>query len=201
MFCAAAIVFMMDASPSINADQWNLMIEGHARAVTSEQVLEVIERDGLAVRAAAFAEWEHPLLEWRVLRTRIEAAEWAADLLALERPDDSYTRIGHALTWATSELASAPCGDLQVIDLVTDGEPTGEAETATGTARDKAHEAGVRINALAVGRDGSLGEFLRDNAATPGGFVLQVDTFNEVGRALLRKVRMELGLAPGDFDG
>jgi len=195
--CGTALLFLLDASPSIERDQWALMVEGHARAVTSERVLDAVERDGLAVAVGAFAGTQEMLLEWRVLRTRIEAAEWAADLLQTHRTEDYGTRIGAALRWAGARLQQAPCGEWRVIDLVTDGEANSEPLDATAKARDALDEEGVRVNALAVGDDGSLGQFLVDNAVTPGGFVLQVATFQQVGRALVRKVSMEVGALVG----
>jgi uncharacterized protein YbjQ (UPF0145 family) len=55
----------------------------------------------------------------------------------------------------------------------------------------EAEARGVRINALGVGSDSAVA-WLRENAATAGGFVMQASDWHDVARALRGKITLEL---------
>lgn len=52
---------------------------------------------------------------------------------------------------------------------------------------------GVRINVIGVGSDGAA-DWLRDNAVTPGGFVMQIDAWEGFAIAIRRKVSLEVAV-------
>lgn len=188
MICAVALVLLLDASGSIGARDWQLQLDGHAAALESPEVQRVIERDGLAVSAWAFAEYVQGIEAWTVLRTQADARALAVRLRQAPRMLSGGTDIGQALRVATSALGAAPCGDSQVIDLVTDGEATPWPVEA---ARDEAAARGITINALAVGSPDAAA-WLRAHAVTPGGFVVEAAGWVEFATAMRRKLAMEV---------
>lgn len=101
------------------------------------------------------------------------------------------TDIGQALRVAISTMGTAPCGDAQVIDLVTDGEAPA---APTERARDEAAERGITINALAVG-SADAAAWLRAHTVTPGGFVVEAAGWGEFAAAMRRKMVLEVAQA------
>lgn len=186
MFCLVALVLLLDASGSIRDPDWETQVFGHAAALEAPQ----LTRAGpLAVTALAFSDGTTPLLTWRVLRTSEDAARAAQELRQAVRPYPGGTNIGGALQAGLRALEQAPCEpDQEVLDLVTDGEA---AEEPTQLARDAAVERGTRINALGVGSPDAA-TWLREHAVTPGGFVLQVNTWEQFSDAIRRKVTSEV---------
>lgn len=187
--CAVALVLLLDASGSIGASAWAAQVAGHASAVESPEVTRHIERGPIAVKAVAFADVNIPLTPWHVLRTRADAQGYALALRTSLRPMSGGTLIGHAIRDALRFLEAVPCdADERVIDLVSDGEA--DAREAS-PARDQAHAAGVRINALGVG-PASAAAWLREHAVTPGGFAMQVEDWDGFARAMVRKLSLEV---------
>lgn len=189
MICAVALVLLLDASGSIGASDWAAQLGGHAAALEAPEVTRAIERGPVAVGALAFAEGVAPLVGWAVLRDAAGARAYAAALRAAVRPFAGGTDIGGAIRAGVHALSGAPCQpEERVIDLVTDG----EADAAgTLAARDAAHAAGVRINALGIGPAGAA-EWLRAHAVTLGGFAMQVEDWSSFPRAILRKITLEV---------
>lgn len=187
--CAVALVLLMDASGSVRPDDWTMQMEGHAAAFEAQQITRVIEREPMAVTAMAFSDSAAPLVPWRVLRTAADAARFAAELRQAERPWSGGTNIGAAIMAGVEAFNDTPCAaEQRVVDIVTDGEA---AELPAQMARDQAELAGVRINALGVGND-TAAEWLRENAITQGGFAMHAESWADFGRAVLRKVTLEV---------
>ena len=190
MTCSTALVLLLDISGSINAAEWQQMRNGHAEAFRAPAITNIIQRDGLAVAAVQFDETPRTVIGWRVLRTSADAASYAATLDGMTREGAGSTWTGNAIEHALTLLDAAPCGENQVIDLVTDGPPNGG--TLVTEQRDIAWERGVRINALTV-RDGE--DWARGAAVTRGGFVIAVDGWDAFPAAIRRKLILEVGEA------
>lgn len=186
--CAVALVLLLDASASITPPDWRLQLEGHADAI--EAIGPTVQRgEPVAVAAFAFSELVQPLVRWRLIRTEADAREVAAELRQAPRGQMGGTEIPHALRVARNAMADAPCqAEQEVIDLVTDGEAHGPA---TARERDLAAAEGVRINALGVGSP-EAADWLRQHAVTPGGFVMQVERWEDFARAIRRKIALEV---------
>jgi len=192
--CAAALVLLLDASASILAAEWRLQAQGHAAAFEDPAVHRtIISGEGIAVTALAFSDDSSGMVGWRILREAADAEAFAAALRAAPRGASAGTDVGGALLSALEALSAAPCeAEQEVIDLVTDGEAN---ELRTRQARAAAEARGVRINALGVGSD-EAADWLRENAATPGGFVMQAPDWAGFAAAIRRKVTLELAGNP-----
>lgn len=196
MICEIALVLMMDSSASLENHEWQQQVRATAAAVRSEDVIQAIERsNGVAIMAAAFADDPFKLMEWRVLRTRGDAEEFAAGLLAHSvRPwqAGSGTRIDRAISFGVNEMEASPCSEIdqQVIDVSTDGESN---ELMTAAARDAAEGRGVRVNAIGVGARLDV-DMLRRSVPTSTGFLIEAANWAEYPALFRRKIVMELTL-------
>jgi hypothetical protein len=188
--CAAALVLLLDASGSIRPEEWRVQVEATAAGIEEPSVTRLIAREGgIALSAFAFSERATAMVPWRLLRNAEEAARFATELRAAPRGLALGTEIGLALEAALDALDEAPCAAEQdIIDLATDGEAD---ERPVLAARERAIERGVRINALGVGSP-EAAEWLRANAATPGGFVLNAEDWEAFPAAIRRKLSLEL---------
>lgn len=194
MICGIALVLLLDASASIHHPEWRLQVEATADAVATEPaVRRAAENGGLAVAAIGFTEDAAPMVGWTVLRAANDAQAFAAALRAAPRPKGSYTNIAGALDASVAAFASAPCAaDRLVVDLSTDG-VANPWFPDTAEARDRAAAAGATVNAIGVGgNEGSVPGWLRDNAATAGGFVVESADWAAFARGIKNKIGMEL---------
>ena len=192
--CALALVLLLDASASILPPEWWLQAEGHAAAFEDAAVNRAIARgEGVAVTALSFSDGAREMVAWRILRDETDAAGFAAALRLAPRGTPSGTDIGGAILAGIHRLDAAPCvADQQVIDLATDGEANG---VRTQEARGRAEARGVRINAIGVASS-RAGEWLRENAVTTGGFVMEAPDWPSFAVAIRRKVTLELAARP-----
>lgn len=187
--CTAALVLLLDASGSITADDWIRQRDGTAEALSHPAITMLIEQgEGVAVTALAFDDETRTLLPWRILRSHRDAEGAAAALRQAPRGMPGGTDIGGAIEAGLAALAQSPCqADQDIIDLATDGEaPAG----AANAARDAAIVQGVQINAIAVGGDNPA-EWLRANAITPGGFVMEA-AWADFATIMRRKLAREV---------
>lgn len=193
MNCATALLLMLDVSGSINPEAFALQRDGHAAAFRSPAVVRSIARDGLAVAVMQWHSAQHVALGWRVLSSAADAEQMARDVEAMPRHGAGSTHTGAAITAGLALLETAPCGDQATLDIVTDGPGDGPVTEA----RDAAVAAGVRINGLGVrtafAAFGDPVEWLRENVATPGGFVLEANGWGQFADAVRRKLSTEVG--------
>ena len=191
--CAIALALLLDASASIPMQQWNILVEGHAAAFEDAAVRRAIRAAGpVAVRAWEFSDVPRPLTPWRVLATDADADAYARELRAAKRTLMGNTATGDAMLTALADFAASPCPDADhVIDVATDGHEN--AGTPAAQARDAAIAAEVRVNVLAIETaEGDPEPFARENIVTPDGFVLRVTDWQDVPRAVIRKISLEL---------
>ena len=191
--CAIALALLLDASASIAMQQWRILVEGHAAAFESVEVRRAVRASGpVAVRAWHYSDVTRPLTPWRVLATDADAYAYARELRAAERTLSANTATGNAILTALADFAASPCPDAdRVIDVATDGHEN--AGTPAAKARDAAIAAEVRVNVLAIETaEGDPEPFARENIVTPDGFVLRVTNWQDVPRAIVRKISLEL---------
>lgn len=190
--CAVALVLLLDASGSIDGPSWDTQTGATADALVSGPVLRAVEAGGgVAVVAVGFSDEPDLMLPWSVLRGREDAEAFAAALRSAPRPPGAYTDIAGAIDAGLVALGQAPCApERSVIDLSTDGKANPWMPAAS-EARDRAHAAGVTVNAIGVGGDEVPG-WLRDNAVTPGGFVVESAAWADYARGIRRKIASEV---------
>lgn len=194
MWCALALVLLLDSSGSVDARAWDLQVQAHADALADPRIAELMARQGLtAVSVVAYNDTPDVLVPWRLVDRAEDAAALAREVAGVQRPGAGSTQTGRALAFALRHLDAAPCeGERRIIDLVTDG--PGDDAARMRQVREDAIEADVRINVLAVHERPGAGaaEWARAEAVTPGGFVMEADGWAEFAAALRRKIAFEV---------
>lgn len=198
------LVLAVDASGSIDPDEFDLQKDGIADALADEKVLAAIKSGPLQRIAVAYVEWGGPgmattVVDWRQIETLADAQAFGDALRAAPRSSQSYNAIGDALLHAADEIKAAPFEGMRaVIDLSGDN---GDARSATPAprARDIVTADGVVINALAIldGRGPWLEEtYRRSVIGGAGSFVKTAKDRADFARALLEKLVLEIAEAP-----
>jgi hypothetical protein len=145
------------------------------------------------------------VLDWTVIRDEASAAAFANAMRAAPRSAWGRTAIGSGIDHALEALTASPFdAQRRVIDVCGDG--TNNNGPDVSRVRDKAIEAGVTINGLAIVNDhpvswtyahvqppGGLPNYYRENVTGgPGSFVLEVHDFQSFGQAIKRKLISEI---------
>ncbi len=193
-----ALVLAIDCSFSVNASNYQLQMQGTARAFLAPEVLQAIASGARKRIAIAAFLWSDPeiqyvLVPWQLLQTASDAKAVADVFLRSPRNvPKGTTATGAALMFAQSMLLSAPPAFRQVIDISTDGEcNTGPKVEA---ARDAIVAHGTVINGLAITKEvHDLDSYLRDSVI--GGnqsFVVIANDFDSYGQSLREKLFREI---------
>lgn len=206
------LVFLVDASNSIDQSEIKLQRQGYASALVHPQVQAAIARGAYRKIAVTFIEWgDEDSLEivvpWTLIDGLASAQAFSKRLLAAPRMAFGSNAIGSAIAKGQTEIESnAFEGFRKVIDLSADS-----ANNWSGIpiedARKKAIAAGITINGLAVlcrdtdcsGRPNSYDleeAFKRTIIGGPGSFVVTVENANSFTAAVRRKLILELAALP-----
>jgi hypothetical protein len=198
------LVLAVDASGSIDADEFRLQKEGIASSLGDPRVLQAIAGGPLRRIAVTYVEWGGPgtaetIVGWQAIETAADAHRFGAAVLAAPRSRQSYNAIGDALLHAAEEIARAPFEGLRaVIDLSGDN---GDARSATPAprARDLVTAEGITINALAILDERGPWLEATYRATVIGGagaFVKTAADRADFARALLEKLILEIAELP-----
>ncbi len=198
------LVLAMDASGSIDADEFRLQREGLAASLTDPAILTAIASGQAGAIAVAMVEWGSPggavtTVDWMAVRDGASAAALAEAIRTAPRSRQSYNAIGDAIAHATALIAAAPFrSDDRVIDVAGDG-PDIRSFIPAPEARDAAVARGITVNALAievapVTRFGEplRAHYERDVIGGPGAFVIAAETRADFARAMRAKLIREI---------
>ncbi|MDO9709398.1 DUF1194 domain-containing protein [Paracraurococcus lichenis] len=199
------LVLAVDASGSIDADEFRLQREGYAEALSHPAVLAAIASRPRGAIAVAMVEWGSPggaatVVDFHRIADAADARRLAEAVLAAPRSPQSWNAIGDALDHCARLLLAAPFRAAErVIDLSGDG-PDLRSLRPAEVARDEAVAAGIRINALAVAAAGQVTRFgeplaetyRREVAGGPGAFVVTAEDRRDIARALRAKLVREI---------
>ena len=199
------LVLAVDASGSIDPDEFRLQREGYAEALAHPTVLAAITARPRGAIGVAMVEWGSPgaaatVVDWRRVADAASARALAEAVLDAPRSRQSWNAIGDALDHCAQLLAAAPFrGGERVIDLSGDG-PDLRSVRPAALARDEAVAAGITINALAVAATGQVtryGEplaetYRREVIGGPGAFVVSAEDRRDIARALRAKLVREI---------
>ncbi|MGO7425331.1 DUF1194 domain-containing protein, partial [Rhizobium ruizarguesonis] len=155
----------------------------------------------------SYFEWagyvvQDSVIDWQVIETEEDAIAFAGKLEARPIATQRRTSISTAIAQGASMIVSGPFQSRrQVIDVSGDG-PNNSGDPVT-PARDKAVEAGVIINGLAImlrpsDAPNGLDKYYADCViGGPGAFVLPVRKIEDFAVAVRRKLVLEIsGLSP-----
>ena len=202
------LVFLADASNSIDNAEIQFQRRGYARAMTHPDVLSAISKGYQRRIAVTFIEWadqynQKVVVPWMIVKDAKTAADFAGKLFKAERRAFGSNAIGAALAEAKKQIDTNRFeGRRKVIDFSGDsannwnGPPIADARRA-------ALDAGMIINGLAIlcraancsGRPVSYDleqAFATRIIGGPGSFVVTVDNPKTFAGAVRRKLILEL---------
>lgn len=218
-----ALVLLTDVSRSVDAQEYALMKEGYATALTDPRVIAAIAGGPQAAIAILYVEFAgahevRTLVEWTVVHDAASAQAFAQRVKAAPRAFWGRTSISagieHSMAALTRDLAAAGIeAPRQVIDVCGDG--TNNSGREVTAVRDEAVAAGITINALVILSDpddpraanawiashvnppGGLTNWFRENVIGGlGAFALAVEDFASFGQGITRKLITEIAGLP-----
>jgi hypothetical protein len=211
-----ALVLTVDASGSIDPQEFRLQKEGIAGAVADPQVLSTIQSGRSGRIAIAYVEWGAPaapklVVDWMLVGDADSAASFGGAVLAAPRSVQSYNAIGDAIDLAIGLLAACPCQPTRRIIDVSGDNPDNRSHHPGPLARDAAVAQGITVNALAIVQDDRLGPggrpwlvetYERTIVGGFGAFAMAANSRADFARALRDKMVLEIsGAAPAFPEG
>lgn len=202
------LVLAVDASGSIDADEFALQREGIAEAIAHPAVLAAIRSQPRGAIGIAMVEWGSPggaatVVDWHRVSDPASAAVAAAAMRDAPRSRQSYNAIGDAILHSAALIAAAPWAATErTIDVSGDG-PDMRSRVPAPEARDRVVAQGITINALAIEVASSwsggvlAAAYERDVIGGTGAFVMRAEDRRDFARALRAKLIREVALAPG----
>lgn len=201
------LVLAVDTSRSMDYEEVRVQREGYVEALKHKEFIDAV-KTGLNGRIAiSYFEWAgdvvpDSVLGWQVIETEQDAINFANKLEARPINTQRRTSISAAIAQgATMIVANSYRGTRQVIDVSGDG--PNNSGNPVEPARDKALEAGMIINGLAImlrpsGAPGGLDKYYADCVVGgPGSFVLPVHDIEDFAVAVRRKLVLEIsGITP-----
>ncbi len=184
-----ALVLAVDVSESVDAGRYELQHEGIARAFENPQLTAAI-RGGThgAIDVLVLV-----AVDWTSVRDKASAEAFATKVRATRRTSAGRTAIGDALAAAKLAFDRLPDkADRHVIDLSGDG--IANIGRDPGDVRDELVAEGIVINGLAIlETEPWLDQYYNAYVVGgPGGFLMQVDSFDNFGTAMLNKLLTEI---------
>ncbi len=206
----------IDVSRSIDPAEAKLQRQGYINAFRDPEVIEAIETGVLGRIAVGYFEWAgfgHAdiIVDWQLIDGAASAHAFADALQQETLVSASRTSISGAIKFAQPWFDNNGFeGTRRVVDISGDG-PNNWGEPVT-TARDRAVGAGIIINGLPI-LDKGGGLFSRFNIDNldlyyrdcviggTGAFLVVAANFNDFGRAVRRKLVLEIAGRPPPSGG
>ncbi len=205
--CRQALMLGLDVSGSVDGAEYQLQLEGVARALEAAEVQAVaLSMPQAPIRLAVY-EWggvgqQRMLVEWTSLRDAGDMAQVAARLRAVtQRYDDPGTAIGAAILWGAEALTTQECWQ-KTLDISGDG-PSNDGPHPAQLP--DAAVAGVTVNGLVVGPQArantskDLSQVISMQAyygrhviRGPGAFVEKALDYQDFAAAMRRKLEREM---------
>ncbi len=193
------LVLAIDASGSIDTDEFRLQREGCAEALVHQAVLSAIASRPQGVIGVALVEWGAPggaatVVGWHRVSSLASAERLAAAVVDAPRSPQSWNAIGDAVDHAARLIATAPWQAVErVIDVSGDG-PDMRGLRSIGAARRDAAAQGITVNALAIEdrRPGLAATYEATVIAGVGAFVMTAESRTDFARALRAKLVREI---------
>lgn len=193
------LVLAIDASWSVNCAEYQLQVEGMARAFQDEKILKAIEEGRLKRIAVTVVQWASETQQavgvpWRVIRSPADAHALSAIIDAMPRlVSDGGTSIAAALKFSAKLILQAPFNyDRAVIDVATDGRNNNGGDPRA--VRDLIGGAGITINGLTILTEfPTLNKYFNENIATgPYSFVVTANSYAGYAKAIRKKLLKEI---------
>ncbi len=195
---ALELVLAVDASSSVDDEEYALQVSGYVRAFRDADIIAAIEALQPAGVAVTYVEWSDrwqqvQSVDWTHVHDAAGAGVFAAAIeMQANMLQGSGTAIGDAISFsATLFDGNGYAGIRRVIDISADDRYNSGSHPTL--ARDRTVANNITINALAVDGSGALTKYFQKNViGGPDAFVLSADSFADFAIALKRKLLREL---------
>lgn len=205
--CRQALMLGLDVSGSVDGAEYQLQLEGLARALETREVQAVALAMPQAPIRLAVYEWggaaqQRMLVDWVTLQSGDDLAQVAATLRGVEsRYDDPDTAIGSAVLWGAARLKAQDCWQ-KTLDVSGDGPSNTGPQPGSLTG---ALVAGITVNGLVVGPHARANTskdlsqvtslqvyYERHVIRGPGAFVEIAQDYEDFAQAMRRKLQQEM---------
>ena len=200
-------VLACEVSGSVDEEEAELQRAGTVAALTNESVIRAIKAGRQGRIAVAYVEWggdhiQRLVVDWSVIDGEASAADFARRLAEAPMSVEMWTSISGVMRFALDVFRSSPHqGRRRVLDISGDG-PNNDGALVTG-ARRAMVKAGITINGLPIinGRPSRYGtpplehlDWYYEDCVIggPGAFIVIANTYRDFGRAIRRKMILEI---------
>lgn len=196
-----ALVVSVDVSNSVDAARYQLQLEGIAKALEDESVIEAIltgGRGSILVSLVMWADKPKISIPWTRVSSKEEALALAAQVRRLPREGGEFTCMSGMMRMIADKVVTQipATAHRVVIDVSGDGKDNCNREEPVDAVRDELVASGVIINGLPIleGDEGlTLEGWYRDYVVGgTGAFVLPAHGFDDFGRAIRQKFVIEI---------
>jgi hypothetical protein len=198
-----ALVLAIDVSESVNAERYNLQVEGMARALEQKRLFQAIGAGEHGAIALLVMEWsdrdrQAVTVGWTRIADAASAAAVAAKLRASKRTSDGLTAIGDALFAARAAFQRLPWpATRRAVDISGDG--MANIGPPPSGARDALVADGITVNGLPILAEEPWLEFYYNDyiVGGPGAFTIAAEDYASFAEAMANKLFSEIaGVAP-----
>jgi hypothetical protein len=200
-----ALVISVDVSNSVDTTRYQLQLEGIAKALEDEAVIEAIltgGRGGILISLVMWADKPKIMIPWSKISTKEEALAIAQQVRRLPREGGEFTCMSGMMRMIADKVVTQIPAEASriVIDVSGDGKDNCNREEPVDAVRDELVASGVIINGLPIleGDGPTLEGLYRDYVVGgTGAFVLPAKGFSDFGNAIRQKFVIEIsGTAP-----
>lgn len=193
------LVLAVDCSYSVDDAEFQLQMEGLARAFVSHEVAAAIASGPKGRIAVTLVQWagfgeQRVAVPWMIVANDGSAEQLALAIHTTPRLiGPGSTAIGSAIDHTTRLMLSAPYrSDRAVIDISSDG--TNNNGPPPDRLRDRAVIAGITVNGLVIMSEVFYLDLYFKNHVVggPDHFVEQANSYADYGEAILRKLIKEI---------
>lgn len=193
-----ALVLAIDCSFSVDANEFQLQMEGLGRALLRPGIKRAIKagnRQRIAISAVQWSDQinQNVVLPWTIIAGDADANEVGNILARMPRRlAEGGTSISTALVFSQALFSIAPSAERRVIDISSDGR--NNIGPPVNAARDRIVAVGTTINALAILNEWPTLDIYFENQVVggEGHFVIPANDYAAYGEAIYRKLLKEI---------
>jgi hypothetical protein len=199
-----ALVISVDVSNSVDATRYQLQLEGIAKALEDDAVIEAIltgGRGSILISLVMWADKPKIMIPWSTISSKEEALEIARQVRKVPREGGEFTCMSGMMRMIADKVVTQIPAQANriVVDVSGDGKDNCNREEPVDAVRDELVASGVIINGLPIleGDGPTLEGWYRDYVVGgTGAFVLPAKNFSDFGNAIRQKFVIEISGVP-----
>ena len=194
-----ALVLAVDASSSVDREEFDLMIGGYAAAFRDAEIAHALLSGAAEASAVAMLFWsglgaQEIAIPWTLLTAPAEVSALAEAIDALPRlVPPGATALGEGMAAALALFAHGPTEARRMV-LDVSGDGAHNQGRPPGPIRDIGVQAGITINALAVLNEEPdlVAHYAAEVIGGPDAFVMHCPDYESFTEAIREKLRREI---------